>query len=139
MLTKNLRTHILELTKDREIPITQEQYKAIKNMQRLEKYTDPLEIRDADTGKMLHDWLMRDIIWFREVERSEYIGSQFVCDFWIRHPINDPCDCSEKYWMSPIVFRTALYSLYPNVTNAKQITPEMRNKILSSLSKNDSP
>lgn len=133
MLTKNLRTHILELTKDREIPITQEQYIKLKNAQKLAWYNDTLEVFDADTKKLLHDGLWKDFAWFREIERSNLSGSNFVCDFWNRHTIHEDCKCSEKYNVSPIVFRTAVFSIYPNIKYPTQITPEIRNKVLASF------
>jgi hypothetical protein len=49
MLSTNPRTHILELTKDREIPITEQQYRALKSAQKLAGYNDALEIKDPDT------------------------------------------------------------------------------------------
>lgn len=133
MLTTNLRTHILELTRDREIPITEQQYKALKNAQKLAGYNDTLEIHDADTWKILHDGLWKDFSWFRELPKSPHVWASFICDFWIRHPIHESCTDSEKYGVSPIVFRTALFSIYPNIKHSSQITPEMRNKVLESI------
>ena len=49
MLSTHPRTHILELTREREIPITEQQYKALKLAQKLAGYNDALEIRDPDT------------------------------------------------------------------------------------------
>lgn len=133
MLTKNIRTHMLELTKDREIPITQEQYKALKNAQKLAGYNDTLEVRDADSWKLLHDGLWKDFSWFREIPKSEHVWATFICDFWIRHSIHETCECSEKYKISPIAFRTAVRSIYPEVKYPSQVTGEMRNKVLSSF------
>lgn len=132
MLTTNTRTHILELTKDREIPITEKQYKQLKASQQLAWYNDTLEIHDADTGKLIHDWLWKDFSWFREIQRSNVSGAKYVCDYWIRHPISESCTCSNKYKMPPIIFRAFLRELYPSVQYPSQVTPEMRNKILSS-------
>lgn len=131
MLTKNLRTHILELTKDREIPITQEQYKALKNAQKIASYNDALEIHDPDTQKILHDGLWKDFVWFRELERSEHVGASIICDFWNRHPIHESCDCSDKYKISPIIFRMKLAEKYPNIKYSRQITWKIRNEILN--------
>lgn len=133
MLTHNLRTHILELTKDREIPITEQQYKALKSAQKLAGYNDALEIRDPDTWKMLHDGLWKDFAWFRELERSKHVWASYICDFWISHPIHESCSDIQKFKVSPIVFRTALWALYPNVKYPSQVTPEMRTKVLYSL------
>lgn len=111
-LSTNIRTHILELTKDREIPITTEQYNAIKASQQLDRWNDPLEIHDPDTGKILHDWLMKDILGFREIEKSNHVGSKYVCDFAIRHPISEECKCSVNYRKFPVDFRMKAWELY---------------------------
>lgn len=130
-LSTNIRTHILELTKDREIPITTEQYKAIKTSQQLDKWNDPLEIHDPDTGKILHDWLIKDILGFREIEKSNHVGSKYVCDFAIRHPISEECKCSENYRKYPIDFRKKAYSLFKKYPIA--LTISERKTVLDSI------
>lgn len=130
--TLNTRTHILELTRDREIPITYEQYKAIKIMQKIDKYNDPLEIRDPDSWQIIHDGLMRDIIWFREIERRSDWWDRYVCDFAVRHPIQDTCNCSNTYRMPPIVFRSKMIELYP-WRYSSTLTVNEKNTVLKSI------
>jgi hypothetical protein len=134
MITTNPRTHTLLLTHDRSIQITESQYKSIKAMQKLYKWTDPLEIRDIDSWKILHDGLMKDIVGFREIERGDSSGMQWVCDFATRHGLKDPCNCAVKYNMPPIVFRFKLNELYP-WKYASTITEEEKSKILTAIRK----
>ena len=133
MLTNNLRTKLVILTDDREISITEQQYNAIKADQAIGKYNDPILIRDADSKEILFDWKIGAIKEFRDINKSNLAWAYYVCDFWIKHPVHETCTDIEKYKVSPIVFRTALRELYPQVNYPNQITPEMRNKVLASL------
>jgi len=132
MLSTHPRTHILELTREREIPITEQQYKALKSDQKLAGYNDALEIRDPDTWKVLHDGLWKDFAWFRELERQNTSWMRYVCDFATRHTMNESCDCHVKYWVFPIEFKTKLWELYPN-KYPSTITEHEKQTILKSL------
>ncbi len=132
MLTTNPRTHILELTKDREIPITENQYQKLKIDQKLANYSDSLEIHDADTGKTLHDWLWRDYLWFREIVRQQNGWDRYVCDFAVRHSMHEVCECKDKYGIFPIQFTEWLNKMFP-MRHATTITPSEKNLILSSF------
>lgn len=133
MLTNNLRTKLVILTDDREISITEQQYNAIKADQAIGKYNDPILIRDADSKEILFDWKIGAIKEFRDINKSNLAWAYYVCDFWIKHPVHENCTDIEKYKVSPIVFRTALRSIYPQVQYSREITPEMRTKVLYSL------
>lgn len=133
MLTIHPRTHILELTKDREIRITEIQYKKLKQDQKLAWFNDALEIRDPDTWKILHDGLWKDFSWFREIHRQDSSGMNAVCDFWNRHSIFQECDCHIKYWFSHIKFQNIMIKMYPN-KYPMTLTSEERNNILKKLS-----
>lgn len=132
MLSTNPRTHILELTRDREIPITEMQYKQLKASQKLSSYNDVLEIKDPDTWKILHDWLWKDFAWFKELERVDTSDLRYICDFATRHPISESCGCPEKYWFYPVEFRSKLYELYPN-KYPSTITEDEKREILKSM------
>lgn len=132
MLSKNLRTHILELTRDREIPITELQYKQLKNAQKLAWYNDTLEIRDPDTWKILHDGLWKDFTWFRELERTDASWMRYICDFATRHTMNEDCKCHEKYWLYPIEFKQKLWELYPS-KYPSTITEQEKMNILKAM------
>lgn len=134
MLSTNPRTHILELTKDREIPITEHQYKQLKNAQKLAGYNESLEIRDPDTWKLLHDGLWKDFAWFRELQRTDTSWMRYVCDFWNRHTMNEVCECSKKYGIYPIEFKTKLWEIYPN-KYPSTITIDEQREILSKCKK----
>ena len=114
MLSTNPRTHILELTRDREIPITEHQYTSLKQAQRLSSYNDVLEIKDPDTWAMLHDWLWRDFSGFREIKKPWWNYTWWICDYATHHTMSeDTCNCHSKYNFPPIVFRTKLFELFP--------------------------
>lgn len=130
MLSIHPRTHILELTKDREIHITQEQYRALKIAQKISSYNESLEIRDPDTWKILHDWLWKDFAWFREIERSSNGQDRYVCDFSTRHPMQEICDCSNKYNIPPVLFREKMNQLFPH-RYAITLSAQEKNTILS--------
>lgn len=132
MLSTNPRTHILELTKDREIPITEKQYKMLKANQKLANYSDSLEIKDPDTWKILHDGLWKDFLWFRELERADTSNMRYVCDFANRHHMTESCNCSVKYWLYPIEFKQKLWELYPNKFPST-ITEQEKQIILKAL------
>ena len=132
MLSTHPRTHILELTRDREIFITERQYKQLKADQKLASFSQPLEIHDADTGKLIHDWLWKDVAWFRELVRQDTTGTNWICDFATRHPIHELCDCKEKYNLFPVEFRTKVYELYP-MKFTSNITEEEKRVVLKSF------
>ena len=132
MLSTNPRTHVIEFTKDRELFITEKQYKALKSAQKLANFSDALEIHDADTGKIIHDWLWKDFTGFRELVREDTSGMKWVCDFATRHSMHDKCECKERYWLFPVEFRTKLYELYPTKFPST-ITEQEKQIILKSL------
>ena len=130
-ITNNPRTHILELARDKEIMITTEQYKGIKSMQAINRFSDPLEIHDADTNKIIHDGLMKDILWFREIPKQE-CSAKWICEFWTRHDMHRSCECQERYNMSPVVFTNMMMKLYPDKYNST-LTPEEIKHIISKI------
>lgn len=132
MLSTNPRTHVIELTRERELFITEKQYKALKSAQKLANFWDSLEIHDADTGKIIHDWLWKDFTGFRELVRVDTSGTKWICDFATRHPLNETCDCKDKYDLFPVEFRTKLYELYP-LKFPSTITDDEKRTILKAL------
>lgn len=37
---------------------------------------------------------------------------QFICDFWIRHNMQDKCNCPLRYRVFPAMFSAKKYELY---------------------------
>jgi hypothetical protein len=54
-LTKNIRTHIIELADKTSIHITQSQYDLYKQEVQIKKHNEFMEIRDIDTDKIVFD------------------------------------------------------------------------------------
>lgn len=129
-LSLHLRTHILELTRDRAIRITAEQYRAIKASQAIDKWNDPLVITDPETKKVMHDWLMKDILGFQEVVVDRTLMN-FVCDFANRHPVSDTCTCKDIYGIYPFVFAKRIWDLFKK--NPSEITQEQKNQVHESF------
>lgn len=111
MLTKNLRTHYLILKDWRQFAVTQEQYDFIKQDKQSSKTTDMFELRDADTKKMLFDGEFREIKEWRKISHG-WSDRKFFCGFWNAHPIQQECNCQEKYGVSEHKFKAKAYELY---------------------------
>ena len=132
MLTTNRRTKLLILSDDREIAITEDQYKAIKADQALGRFSDPITIRDLDTKEILFDGKIGAIKEFRDIKSSYSGGDRWICDFWIRHVMSESCGCPDKYKVIPIDFRIKMYELYPRMY-AKNLSTEQRKIILENI------
>lgn len=80
----------------------------------------------------LWEWRAWSVV-IKKIEARTDPDAYYVCDFGIKHPVAESCTDWTKYKVSPIVFRTALRFIYPQVQYSREITPEMRTKVLYSL------
>ena len=129
---QNIRTKILILSDEREIPITESQYNAIKADQNIWRFSDPITIRDPDTQKILFDWKIWAIKEFRDIKSSYSWWDRCICDFWVRHMMEESCWCMERYGVFPIEFRLKLHEVYPKIY-ARDLTDSQRSTVLSQI------
>ena len=110
--TKTLRTHYMILQDGRQFPITQELYNNVRDAKTTEKATSFFLLRDPDTQEVLFDGELRAIKEFKEISKKDNWIKWWFCWFGNLHTMKEPCNCSEKYWVSESKFRTQAYELY---------------------------
>lgn len=111
MLTTKLRTHKV-LIKDEKIAITQEQYDTLKTAKFRGKATDLIEVRDPDTNRLIFNGELREIKEFFEIERGNMDGMQWICDFGVRHDMNEQCNCYDTYKVRPWEYRYKCHKMF---------------------------
>ena len=127
-ITKNIKTHIVQLSDWRTINITQDQYAWLKLQLEDSNFSDPLEIRDVDSWEILFDWKMWAIKEFIHKKAKINSWDVFVCDFWNRHPLSQVwvCDCKIKFECMSFQFQDRLKEMWFKFDYASDITEEMK-------------
>ena len=135
-LSKNIRTHIVQLTDWRELQITNEQYTSLKIKLEDSKFSDPLVIKDCDTEQIVFDWKVWAIKEFKhKTEESDYANSRrWICSYWWRHrlELQWECDCDKYFKCTKWVFRDKLKELWYEIFYDSDINESMRDHFLNS-------
>lgn len=133
-LSTELITHWAYIEKeDKKFPLTSDQAFSLRELLMQATTTKYIMIPNPKEPlwEPLWEWRAWSVV-VKKIEIRADPDAHYFCDFWIKHLVHESCKCSELYKIPPIVFRTALFSLYPNI-KMYQVTPEIRNKILSSF------
>lgn len=119
---------------DKKLPLTQEQADTLRCILKESSTTKYIMIPDPKDplGEPLWEGRAWNVV-VKQIEWKVDPDAHYICDFGIKHLVHETCECSEKYKISPIVFRTAVWSIYPEVKYTSQVTPEIRNKVLASF------
>ena len=134
-LSTELITHWAYVEKeDKKFPLTKDQAWELRDILMQATTTKYIMIPDPKDplGEPLWEWRAWNVV-IKKIEARTDPDAYYVCDFWVKHPVSESCTDWTKYKVSPIVFRTALRSIYQQVQYSNQITPEMRAKVLYSL------
>lgn len=134
-LSTELITHWAYIEKeDKKFPLTKDQAWELRDILMQATTTKYIMIPDPKDPlwEPLWEWRAWNVV-IKKIEARTDPDAYYVCDFWVKHPVSESCTDWTKYKVSPIVFRTALRSIYPQVQYSNQITPEMRTKVLYSL------
>lgn len=134
-LTTEIITHWAYIEKeDKKLPLTSDQAFSLRELLMQATTTKYIMIPNPKDplGEPLWEWRAGSVV-VKKIETLSNPDAHYICDFWIKHLVQQTCECNEKYKVSPIVFRVALHSIYPNVKYPREVTWEMRNKVLGGL------
>lgn len=134
-ISTELITHWAYIEKeDKKFPLTSDQAFSLREL--LMQSTTTKYIMIPNPREPLGEPLWEGRAWsviIKKVEVRADPDAYYVCDFGIKHAIQETCTDTNKFKIPPIVFRTALRELYPNIKYPRQVTPEIRNRILASF------
>lgn len=134
-LSTEIITHWAYIEKeDKKFPLTSDQAHSLRELLMQSATTKYIMIPNPKDPiwEPLWEWRAGSVV-VKKIETISDTDAHYICDFWIKHLVKQTCECSEKYKVPPIVFRTALRSIYPQVKYPRDITWEMRNKVLASF------
>lgn len=141
-ITTNLRTHIVYIkdwSGEKELHITQDQYKIIREDIENLKANDFYSITDVDTKKTLFDWQRKDIIRFKEKNLDSNSWRKVICDYWNKHTLINwsmQCDCKKSYWYEAIELKLFAKAKY-NIIYPLDITGDIRKEFYLFLKQNN--
>ena len=134
-LSTKIITHYAYIEKeDKKFPLTQDQTDALRLILKNESFGKYVCIPDIQDPLWEPVWEWR--AWEIKItkKQSSWINSlsRWICDFWVRHMMEESCWCMEKYGVFPIEFRLKLHEVYPKIY-ARDLTDSQRNTVLSQI------
>ena len=135
MLSKNRKTHKIIFKDGRIIPVAKDQFDLYRSEIELKRHNEFIAISDADTWELLFDGRCSEIKEFQKIVFKSVEDRIKICDFWTKHPLQEDCLCSKRFWCIWMTFRYELEKLWYNIFYPSQITEEMQNEFLRTYKK----
>lgn len=126
-------THYAILRDDTKIPLTEEQFEKVEFNKVNEKSTFLQKISDLNTWKVIYNWEIWAIKGFQEIKKQDNSNIRYICDFGLKHPINEECWCKNKYWIFWVQFRYKAHQMFPNKFYMQDLSEEQRLQVLKTF------